>query len=255
MPSESGQLPPYQRVAADIRARVVSGELSPGETVPSVRQLSARWGIAHATAAKALDLLRTEGLVESHRGIGMVVREDQPVYRGIRDRYDTVRRTGRIYTTAERAEITAAEITTAPEEAAQALGVSPGASVIRRDRVTLRRDAPDSTSTSWFRADLAEIAPALLARERILEGTLPYVERVTGRSAKYGDDRYCARLATAEEADRLGLQLPAAVLETRHVAYDAAGEPLTYEVGLARPGKWAHPPAYEVHAPNGDTAL
>ncbi|WP_086821296.1 TetR/AcrR family transcriptional regulator C-terminal domain-containing protein [Allokutzneria sp. NRRL B-24872] len=66
--------PPYQRIAAAIRSRIESGELSPGERVPSTRALTREWGVAMATAAKALDLLRQEGFVEAHPGAGTVVR-------------------------------------------------------------------------------------------------------------------------------------------------------------------------------------
>ncbi|MCP3801277.1 TetR/AcrR family transcriptional regulator C-terminal domain-containing protein [Allokutzneria sp. A3M-2-11 16] len=66
--------PPYRRIAAAIRARIEAGELLPGERVPSTRALTREWGVAMATATKALDLLRQEGLVEAHPGAGTVVR-------------------------------------------------------------------------------------------------------------------------------------------------------------------------------------
>ena len=64
----------------------------------------------------------------------------------------------------------------APDAIADALGVPPGAQVIRRHRVTYRDDAPVSASTSWLPGDLAGLAPRLLTTERILEGTPGYIE-------------------------------------------------------------------------------
>jgi DNA-binding transcriptional regulator YhcF (GntR family) len=67
----------YLRVAASVRARIENGELQPGDRVPSVRQIVAEWGVARATAEKALRVLRTEGLVVTHvRGAGTVVRQE-----------------------------------------------------------------------------------------------------------------------------------------------------------------------------------
>ena len=68
------ELPPYARVVSDIRARITEGELRSGDRVPSTREITREWGVAMATATKALSALRGEGLVEAVRGVGTVVR-------------------------------------------------------------------------------------------------------------------------------------------------------------------------------------
>ncbi|MFJ3829341.1 GntR family transcriptional regulator [Streptomyces sp. NPDC090046] len=65
--------PPYLRIVAALRRRIAEGELAPGERVPSTRQIAAQWGVALATATKALTTLRLEGLVEARPRIGTVV--------------------------------------------------------------------------------------------------------------------------------------------------------------------------------------
>ncbi|MFJ5288024.1 TetR/AcrR family transcriptional regulator C-terminal domain-containing protein [Streptomyces sp. NPDC088348] len=65
--------PPYLRVAAGIRRRIESGELSPGDRVPSTRAIVRECGVAMATATKALAALRQEGLVRAVAGVGTVV--------------------------------------------------------------------------------------------------------------------------------------------------------------------------------------
>lgn len=64
---------PYERIAATIRARAASGDLRPGDRAPSTRELARQWGVAIATATKALTLLHTEGILEPARGVGMIV--------------------------------------------------------------------------------------------------------------------------------------------------------------------------------------
>jgi AcrR family transcriptional regulator/transposase-like protein len=64
---------PYRVIAAEIRARIVSGDLRPGDRVPSVRQIAQRWGVAVATATRVTAALRDEGLVEPRVGSGTVV--------------------------------------------------------------------------------------------------------------------------------------------------------------------------------------
>jgi DNA-binding transcriptional regulator YhcF (GntR family) len=61
------------RIAADLRTRIADGEFGPGDRVPSTRELTRRWGVAMATATRALSLLQDEGVVRSVRGVGTVV--------------------------------------------------------------------------------------------------------------------------------------------------------------------------------------
>ncbi|MEV8225208.1 TetR/AcrR family transcriptional regulator C-terminal domain-containing protein [Streptomyces sp. NPDC079167] len=67
--------PPYLRIAGEIRRRIASGELGPGDAVPSTRRITQEWGVAMATATKALGALGQEGLVRAVPGIGTVVAE------------------------------------------------------------------------------------------------------------------------------------------------------------------------------------
>ncbi|MFC4947639.1 TetR/AcrR family transcriptional regulator C-terminal domain-containing protein [Pseudonocardia sp. GCM10023141] len=70
---------PYTRIVAEIRRRITVGELSAGERVPSTRELTREWGVAMATATKALTVLRLEGLVRAVPGVGTVVAAAVPV--------------------------------------------------------------------------------------------------------------------------------------------------------------------------------
>ncbi|MBD9701748.1 TetR/AcrR family transcriptional regulator C-terminal domain-containing protein [Streptomyces caniscabiei] len=67
--------PPYLRIAGDIRRRIASGELAPGTRIPSTRRITQEWGVAMATATKALATLNQEGLVRAVPGVGTVVAE------------------------------------------------------------------------------------------------------------------------------------------------------------------------------------
>ncbi|UKD59561.1 TetR/AcrR family transcriptional regulator C-terminal domain-containing protein [Amycolatopsis sp. FU40] len=67
MPTE----PPYLRIAAALREEI--SQLPPGAKVPSTRQLASAHGVANATAAKALDVLRREGVIRAEPRSGHVV--------------------------------------------------------------------------------------------------------------------------------------------------------------------------------------
>ncbi|MEV0663702.1 GntR family transcriptional regulator [Actinomadura luteofluorescens] len=78
MPTTQRPDPPYRVIAAEIRARIESGELRPGDRVPSIRQIAQRWGVAVATATRAAAVLREQGLVEPRVGAGTVVSAADP---------------------------------------------------------------------------------------------------------------------------------------------------------------------------------
>lgn len=239
-------LPKYEQIASDLRGRIVRGELQPGDPLPSERELTDRWNVSRATVVKGLEVLRHEGLIETRHGTGSSVRQRMPLARTAGGRYRTALDTGHIYTAGEYAEILSAEMTPAPEHVTTALGIGPGQLAARRQRVTYEGETPTSTSQSWFAADVAEAAPRLLQRERIREGTTRYIEMQTGRHPHTGRDWWTARLATAEEAELLRLDTPAAVAEVRHVAFCSEGKPLAYEVGLSPAGRWTRTEEYSM---------
>ncbi|MFD0531852.1 GntR family transcriptional regulator [Kitasatospora arboriphila] len=67
----------YRRIVDELRARIERGELAPGDRVPSTREITRQWGVAMATATKALTELRRTGLVRAVPGIGTVVAAPQ----------------------------------------------------------------------------------------------------------------------------------------------------------------------------------
>ena len=124
-------LPKYEQIAAELRGRIVRGELSTGDALPSVPELSQTWAVARATAERAIGVLRHEGLVETQQGRGTYVRERVPLARTAGERYRTARETGFVYTAGEHADIVAAEELAAPEDVATALGIAVGDPVAR----------------------------------------------------------------------------------------------------------------------------
>src|SRR2546422_5791500 len=106
MPAVDRTPPPYMQVVAALRAQIDSGSLSPGDLLPSDRELAAEWKISRATAQKALAALRAEGIVEAQVGVGTrVLPQSTRRHFGGHDRAATARRTGRIYNKGEYARI------------------------------------------------------------------------------------------------------------------------------------------------------
>jgi putative molybdopterin biosynthesis protein len=60
----------YQEIAESIRQAIFSGELKPGDELPSVRDLSAQWNCAPGTVQQAYHELARQGLVTGRSGQG-----------------------------------------------------------------------------------------------------------------------------------------------------------------------------------------
>lgn len=72
----------YHQIADKIRVGITSGELRPGERLPTEADIAREWETSRSTAVKGLGVLIGEGLVVAQRPRGHFVRARQPmVYR------------------------------------------------------------------------------------------------------------------------------------------------------------------------------
>ena len=66
-------VPPYMQLAALIRGQIESGELAPGQQLPSALALASTYQVSAPTVKKALNLLKNEGLIVGVAGYGTFV--------------------------------------------------------------------------------------------------------------------------------------------------------------------------------------
>jgi GntR family transcriptional regulator len=65
--------PLFAQIAERLAEEIADGGLGEGERVPSMNELAGFYRINPATAAKGINLLADDGLLEKRRGIGMFV--------------------------------------------------------------------------------------------------------------------------------------------------------------------------------------
>jgi GntR family transcriptional regulator len=70
--------PIYRQLKERVVAMMLDGELSPGDALPSVRQVAAEYQLNPITVSRAYQELADEALVEKRRGLGMFVTEGAP---------------------------------------------------------------------------------------------------------------------------------------------------------------------------------
>jgi integrase len=66
---------PYQQIAADLKAAITCGALTPGDALPTVETLKERYSVSAGTANRAIAVLKLAGLVTASRGKRATVRD------------------------------------------------------------------------------------------------------------------------------------------------------------------------------------
>jgi DNA-binding GntR family transcriptional regulator len=71
--------PVYLRIADILRTAIRSGRYSPGDQLPSYAEIMGEYELGSVqTAAKAIGVLKAEGLAESRSGLGVFVVDELP---------------------------------------------------------------------------------------------------------------------------------------------------------------------------------
>lgn len=236
----------YADIAAEYRQKINDGDLKPNDAFPTVNELAQTHGVARNTAARAFNLLKTEGLIETRAGAGTVVAGRLPVVSGV-DRLDRMSRNGRRYGPGE--DSTGHHVMTRSchdPRVCKALDLEPGDEVIIRIR-TFRRDGkPTSVGVSVINPRVTEAVPEVTE-----DAPLPrfwqeiYTER-TGREITRGRRKARARQASQDELDALGIDAP------EHVAVAVLVTNVTFhdEIGPIEHWEDVYPPYEEIDVPD-----
>jgi GntR family transcriptional regulator len=65
--------PKYLTIHSDLRERILSGQWSPGHSLPAQRELAGEYGVSIMTVRQALQLLTDDGLIDTRHGSGTYV--------------------------------------------------------------------------------------------------------------------------------------------------------------------------------------
>src|SRR5262249_31565937 len=82
----SSPVPLHAQIAEAVQLAIATGELSPGEQLPTVRQLSVELRVNSNTVARVYAELERVGVLETCRGRGTFVRDRPRVSPGARER-------------------------------------------------------------------------------------------------------------------------------------------------------------------------
>ncbi|WNI18274.1 GntR family transcriptional regulator [Actinacidiphila sp. ITFR-21] len=227
MPRNVPALPPYQRIAAQIKGQIERGELRPGDRIPSVRDIIRDENVSVATATRVAAVLRAEGYAETIPGIGTVARMPSKITTGP-DRLQLQRTTGSGFRPGERVEIVSAEMAPASAEVADALEVDEGSSVVQRRRRYLDEEGVIALSTSWLPKELGEAAPELISTGPLPKMTFGLIEDRTGRRAVKRRDVVSICPVPEDVAPLLNVEAGSLALSMANTYWDQHGHVTEY---------------------------
>jgi len=218
--------PAYQRIQRSIRAQIDGGELKPGDTVASERELAKIHGVSLMTARHALGSLEREGIVERRRGAGTFVAPPRIHFNKLMSYTEQMASRG----LSAASKLIAAKIVEQEEEIAARLGLSAGSKMIKIERVR-QADEPFALETCYL---AAEKFPGL-DREPLGRGSLfATLEQDYDIRLTYADEEVDATAAEGRVAQALRLPQGAPVMRIRQVIYGSNAKPVIYVIGFYR---------------------
>ncbi|MFJ1757627.1 GntR family transcriptional regulator [Kitasatospora sp. NPDC088134] len=229
--------PEYERIAADLAARIEAGEFPPGSRLPSLAALEKHYGTSQITVRNAVAVLRNQGVVETgNRRAGILVAPQRKTRRLLWDRYNRPAAERSTPFTADTATAWEEyrlskrfEVVPADAELAEAFGVQVGERLLARHFVFHDADGPEQMSTSYLLWSMVEGTPvADPANEPWPGGTRAQLKSLGVRVAEVYEWAV-SRMPTDEEKKALVLGPGVPVLAiTRHMR---TGEGRVVEVG------------------------
>lgn len=241
MAKHQDKRPKAQRIANEIRARILSGEWDPGSKIPKTDDLIAAYEASNVTIQRALDILKAEQLLEGRSGTGVYVRDRamQTIapasYMAPSDPGQPYRWTTEASGRGQRGTNTVLHVaeTPTPKRVAQALNIEVGAPAVLRTRLGLLNDEPAELTHSYYPADLAR--GTRLADKRRIPGGSPTLLAEMGYPPREQVDQVTARPATTDEYELLEIPGDTPVLEVFRVVYSDDRRPIEVSV-IVKPG-------------------
>ncbi|MFF3420961.1 GntR family transcriptional regulator [Streptomyces sp. NPDC002698] len=203
MPYRAPEGKGYADVAAHFRTLIKSGELAPGDALPSVSEIREQFGVASKTVSRALSVLKSEGLVTSRGALGTVVAETPTVITGV-DRLSRMERNGLRYAPGETSSGHQVLRRSVYDSAVcEALKIEPGDEAVIRIRVFRKNDKPESIGISIYPPHTVAAVPELADDVRMVKQFKELYTERTGREVTTGQRIAYARQATTDELTAL----------------------------------------------------
>jgi GntR family transcriptional regulator len=226
-------VPRYHQLKEILREKIRTGELKPGDLVPSERELSETYRISRMTARQAITDLVNEGVFYREQGKGTFVTRNKITQQlmSLTGFTEDMRARGQQPST----RVLSARMCPADEVTAERLRVPPGQMIVCLQRLRLADGEPLAIEFSHL---------TFKGCERLLEEDLEHNSLYRLLETKFAlplmeaEQELEAGLAGNEEAQLLNILPGSSVLYIRRTTYTDRNQPLEYAKSIYRGNKY-----------------
>lgn len=215
---------PYIQIAEGIREQIETGQLKPGDKLPSNRTLMEKYGAGTQTVQRAVRTLKEAGLVETRASRGVYVKAQRKKVERSAD-FTNAPKGGNIDYGVKTKRLSVGEVP-APQYVAEEFGFDVDTPVVRRARLMLMpiSEEPVELVTSYYPMDVA--AGTELARDRGLRGGSPAALERIGLEVVRSRELVYTRLPLPSEIQHLNLNPGHPVFRILRTLFVADGRPV-----------------------------
>ncbi len=218
------QTPIYVKFKEGIRESIESGDLSPGDKLPSERDLAAAHGLSRMTVRQALTDLVTAGMLYREQGRGTFVSAKKMQQRNMSSFTETVRQRGLTPQT----KVVFFSVCEPPADVADILGIK--GEVYRAKRIRLANGTPVAAEEIFIPM---HICPGL-RRDDLLGSLYNLITDTYGYKISSADSSMSAQLPDLKLQEDLGIMRHTPVLKVTSLYHAASGVTLYYESAAYR---------------------
>ena len=223
-----GLIPKYRQLLTILRSKILSGELAPGERIPSEEDLITTYGLSRGTVRKVIAQLESEKLIDTEHGIGSFVRALHP--KAIPFRFVTPQDDLNGPDKGVRYEVMAQEIIPAPLDIAEKLKLPPDTTVIH---IARRKYIGLQVVSYSQRFLLEDILPSLVHEDLTQIGSIhTLLEAASEYPLLRADLEIEAHMIDEEEAGLLQCTPGASAIAITRTTYTAPNRPAVWYWGL-----------------------
>lgn len=234
MVNKQSPLPIYYQLAEEIKQLIRSGELAPGDLLPSEREYAEKYNISRMTVRQAINNLVTEGLVFRQKGRGTFIADKkfEQNLAGLTSFSEDMKKRG----LAPSSKLLRFQLIEPDRATLENLALGANEKVYEIVRIRLANDLPAAVETSYIPRKIA----GELQEDDWPDSFYQFIEEKIGLTIAYGDQTIEAVLASGFEISHLNIEQGDPVLLMQRTTYlqDEPKTPLEYVKSAYRADKY-----------------
>ncbi|KAF2957271.1 GntR family transcriptional regulator [Thermotoga sp. Ku-13t] len=233
---EEYPVPLYYRVYKELKRRISEGEYKPGDRIPPEIELVKSFGVSRLTIRRALEELKSEGLITRHKGKGTFIvgkkeEESMNVLKGFTDK---AKEEG----LSVRSHVLENRLIEIPPELCQVFGLEQGAMVVLLRRVRFLNDEPVAIEAAYLNPAVDVRILSILKKDMSKESLYEFLRSELKIPLIRALEELELTHVSSSDAKHLGLQPGVCVLLRKRYTYTTNGKCVEFVRSIYRGDKY-----------------